>query len=326
MKPSFSAFATVLILTGASPAEQLPSVAVSDFEARGIQAHEAAIIAERFRGELVESGLFKVMERGQMEAVLEEQGFQQSGVCADATCVMEIGQLLSVSKMVVGSVGRIGEMFTLNVKLVDISSGEILLSLDEHVRGAVEDVFLTAVPSMSRKLIAEASAMKVMVGYLNVNSEPAGATVSVDQKPVGTTPLSQIEVEAGQRKVAVSLEDHAAQERTVTVAKKATVDLEFTLSPTEELLKKKREQEKRRRQRLKSVLRWTSVGVAAVGLGASGWYHLQWSKNDADYRASTVPSEAELLHRNIEQLQTYRSLSLILGGAGLVGLGVTFVF
>lgn len=307
-------------------AAELQSIAVSDFEARGIEAHEAAIIAERFRGELVKSGLFKVMERGQMETVLKEQGFQQTGVCTDASCVIEIGQLLAVGKMVIGSVGKIGRMFTLNVKLVDISTGEILLSLDEDVRGSIEDVFLTAVPSMSKALSREAATMKVMVGYLDVDSEPTGATVKVDQRNIGTTPLSGVEIEAGQHTIALSLENYAPREKTITLAKQSRESLSFTLSPTGEFLKRRKEEGESKRRRLKNVLRWTSGGVAVLGLVAAGWYHKDWTGRDSDYHATRDPESAAALHEDIEDVQSYRTVALIVGGLGAVGLGVSFVF
>jgi len=47
-----------------------------------------------------------VMERSEMALVLQEQSFQQSGVCDQSSCALEIGKILSVDRMVVGSVGQ----------------------------------------------------------------------------------------------------------------------------------------------------------------------------------------------------------------------------
>ena len=59
------------------------TLAVMDFSGMGISGGEAQALTERLRVELFNEGGFKLLERGMMETILQEQGFQQTG-CVDS--------------------------------------------------------------------------------------------------------------------------------------------------------------------------------------------------------------------------------------------------
>lgn len=100
----------ILLLSAASLFSQTSktNVAISDLIGQGIDATSTSIISDRLRTELVKSGQISVLERNAMQEILKEQGFQQTGCTSDA-CAIQIGQLLGVSKIVVGSVGKLGK-------------------------------------------------------------------------------------------------------------------------------------------------------------------------------------------------------------------------
>ncbi|MBC8175537.1 MAG: hypothetical protein H8E82_07785 [Candidatus Marinimicrobia bacterium] len=128
--------ATFPVRVFSQKAEKL-NVAVLNLEGFGISAMEAATLTDRLRSELVGVGVFLVVERGQMEMILEEQGFQQTG-CTSAECAVEVGKLLGVQKMITGSIGKIGKLFTVDVRMFDVvSSGIEQVSKRDH-RGEVE--------------------------------------------------------------------------------------------------------------------------------------------------------------------------------------------
>ena len=120
----------------AQNSDKIP-VAILDLEGRGISALEAATLTDRLRSEMVTIGAFVVVERGQMEMLLEEQGFQQTG-CTSAECAVEVGKLLGVQKMITGSIGKLGELYTVDARMFDVQTGEIeRVSKREH-RGGIE--------------------------------------------------------------------------------------------------------------------------------------------------------------------------------------------
>jgi len=103
------------------------SVAVLDLEAKGgITLDEASIITDRLRAKFIQSGRFQVLERSRMEAILKEQGFQQSVFCDDAKCKAKIGRLLGVEGLIIGTVSRLGSVYTLSVRVLDVDRGVII--------------------------------------------------------------------------------------------------------------------------------------------------------------------------------------------------------
>ncbi|MFQ6673409.1 MAG: CsgG/HfaB family protein, partial [Fidelibacterota bacterium] len=123
------------------PGEGHLTVAVLDMEGRGISALEAQTLTDRMRSELVSTGAVTVVERGQMQEVLEEQGFQQTG-CTSAECAVEVGKLLGVSQMMTGSIGKIGQSYTIDVRMFSVETGAITKSVNRTYRGEVDGLIV----------------------------------------------------------------------------------------------------------------------------------------------------------------------------------------
>jgi hypothetical protein len=158
------------------------TIAVNDMSPRGIQASDAAIVSERLRSELVRGGTFRVMDRGQMEVVLREQAFQQSGACDQSECAVQIGKILSVDQMVVGTVGKLGALYTLSAQLLDVETGAIALSVNQDFQGPIEDLLSQAVPLIAAKLVAGKQGIDPAAARadLYVTSVPTGAAIELD--------------------------------------------------------------------------------------------------------------------------------------------------
>ena len=141
LKKSFSLFLAWTVFLFSFPvaiqAQDRLAVAVMDLEGRGISAMEAATLTDRLRSEMVNVGVFQVVERGQMEMLLEEQGFQQTG-CTSAECAVEMGKMLGVQAMATGSIGKLGTMWTLDVRMFDVGTGEISKVSSRNFQGGVE--------------------------------------------------------------------------------------------------------------------------------------------------------------------------------------------
>ena len=123
------------------PADTKTSIAVLNMKAAaGITDSESDLLSDRLRIELFNTRVYNVMEREQMQTVLKEQGFQQSGACTDEGCMIEIGQLLGVRQLVTGSIGKLGKMYMVNLRSVDIQTGKILGVVSEDIKGDIEEV------------------------------------------------------------------------------------------------------------------------------------------------------------------------------------------
>ncbi len=105
--------------------EYKPAVAVADMDASGITVQEAMVLSNRLRAEVWKTQKFDILERQAMDDILTEQGFQLSGACDQASCLLEIGKLLPVEKIIGGSVGKVGTTWTITLRMIDIASGRI---------------------------------------------------------------------------------------------------------------------------------------------------------------------------------------------------------
>ena len=124
----------------------------------GVATGEAELISDRLRGELFNTGKINVMERDQMQEILKEQGFQQSGACSNEACMVEIGQLLGVEQLVSGSLGKVGSMFLVNLRIIDVKTAKIIKVVSEDVKGDIEDV-VSRLPGIAAKLVSDAATL-----------------------------------------------------------------------------------------------------------------------------------------------------------------------
>lgn len=117
----------LLLLSGAGFSQS--AIAVMDFEPSGIPAHEASLLSDRLRNELVRLGVYRVVEREMMTEILDEQGFQQSG-CTSSECLVEAGRLIGVRRIIGGRIGNIGSVYMVSARLIDVETGELIRVTD----------------------------------------------------------------------------------------------------------------------------------------------------------------------------------------------------
>lgn len=157
------------------PAESVQSrplnIAIIDLEGRGISSDEALTLSDRLRNMIVQTGTFAVIERSQMNEILKEQGFQQSG-CTSDECMVQMGQLMGVERIVAGSIGRVGDIYLLSLRMVDIQSGKIIAMVDEEVEGRIENILKYGIKNAITKLLGG----KVPVSDVKVDATPASNT------------------------------------------------------------------------------------------------------------------------------------------------------
>ena len=113
-----------------------PTVAILDFEGQDISVQEVQTLTERMRSEIGSTNAVRLIERKAIESIMAEQGLAQSG-CVSDECAAEVGQLLGVQFMINGSIGKIGDKYTIDVKM-------FLRRCTERTANAHENMWLTA--------------------------------------------------------------------------------------------------------------------------------------------------------------------------------------
>ena len=150
----FFVLLSTFIIFNSLYAQNAISIAVLDLDAEGVSKSEARIISQRLRTVLFETGKFIVLERDNMDEILKEQGFQQSG-CTSDDCVVEIGKLIGMQQMVAGSIGKIGDLYTFNVRIIDVESGQVLKTAIDDCDCLIEEVLTTSTQQIVQMLTGE---------------------------------------------------------------------------------------------------------------------------------------------------------------------------
>ena len=94
-----------------------------------------------------------------MEKILDEQKFQRSG-CTDEECAVEVGKILGVERMVIGSVGLVGETYTLNTRIVDVATARTLSAANYLYTGKRDNLLITGIPNVVNNLLYGAKQKK----------------------------------------------------------------------------------------------------------------------------------------------------------------------
>lgn len=134
-----------LAVTGFA-ADKKSSVAVLDFESMGTEDYLGKAVSEIMRTALVSNPNYRIVERAQINKAITEQKFQKSGLIDDKSAV-EIGKVLGADLIIVGSVVKIGNAYTINSRLIEVKTGEA--KLGKNVTGTD----LNLLTSMSNELV-----------------------------------------------------------------------------------------------------------------------------------------------------------------------------
>ncbi len=135
-----------------------PRIAVLDIAPTGVPQNLAVSVTELLSTELVNTRMFEVIERMQVAKILNEQGFQQTGV-TDSSAAAEVGKLLNTKRVVIGTLGKLGQKLVVTLKIVDVEKASILFAEKEMANG--EDDLVGACEELANKLVFNITGMKI---------------------------------------------------------------------------------------------------------------------------------------------------------------------
>jgi len=117
---------TILLLLLSLPALALekPTVAVANLQGKAISQMYAEQISDFLRSSLSNTAMLTMTNRTNMEQILNEQQFQQTG-CTSQECAVKIGKILNVKKMIVGTTGLFAGKYYINISYVDVETTEV---------------------------------------------------------------------------------------------------------------------------------------------------------------------------------------------------------
>jgi len=159
-------------------------VAVLEFEGSGMSKIDARNVTERFSYYLSQTHKFKLIERQQLNLILEEQKTQLSGCVADE-CAVQIGELAGARYVIAGTVTKTFGLYGIAVRLIDVETGEIVTHILESDEEDVQKFFSQRVRNAALRLAAEGS------GIGGVSTGGNTTTVSSGEKGSVIFDLSQ---------------------------------------------------------------------------------------------------------------------------------------
>jgi TolB-like protein len=211
-------FISLIFQIGIAQEFQKTNIAVIDLNSHGgLTQSEISSLSDRLRSLLVRTNAFDVVDRGQMEEILKEQGFQMSG-CTSAECAVEAGQILGVEEMITGSIGKIGRLYTIDIVLIDVETARIIKSITRDYQGEIEGL-VALMQSITNELsgLQKSPPPPAQKTRITVNSNPNNSEVYIDNRLIGKTPINQHDISPGEHQLKIQKSGYAPHEEKINI-------------------------------------------------------------------------------------------------------------
>ena len=183
-------YISLILFVGVVFAQDI-TIAVLDFDGDGVSKSETRTLTNRLRDEMFKTGVYIVLDRGTMDDVLKEQQYQLSG-CVTSECAVEIGNMLGVQKMIGGSIGKVGNIYTISARIIDVATGKVLKSAKYDNIDNIETLLTRGMQEIALKLVGneveltEIQKEEIRNATMGAVGELAGASISFDPETGNT--------------------------------------------------------------------------------------------------------------------------------------------
>lgn len=128
-----------------------PTLAVLDLSVSGFPPGMSGLFNDALRGELINSGCFRVQDRAQMQEVLKTQQQNASELC-DESCAVQAGRLLQVALLASGRVVKSESGAWTVVTITEVETGTTLKSVRLKAPQPTGDAVMESLPQLARQL------------------------------------------------------------------------------------------------------------------------------------------------------------------------------
>jgi hypothetical protein len=127
----------IILISSFLFSQEKVSVAVLRFDAKGFDPSQIDILVSRFRVALNATGKFNVLEREKIKEILAEQNLQQSELAEGSGDNVQIGKILGVKEIITGDIGKVEDVYTINVRRIKVETSEIVQTASADYEGKV---------------------------------------------------------------------------------------------------------------------------------------------------------------------------------------------
>ena len=241
--------------------------------------------------ELDQTGAFKAISSQDINQMLALEAMKDRVGCDSASCLAEIGGALGADYMVSGSILLADQIYLIQLQLMNIAKARIDGRATREYRGGPAGLFdevRTATKLLVRDILVAQS------GRLLLVASEEGATIRIDGTIVGTSPMAAQAVPGGMHTIVVEKEGFIRFGKDVEITANEEARVDAPLRPSVEFL-----QQYQARTGLTRGAAWTSVIVAAAGLGGGAALYLL-----AGQKAAKVADDIRAYNQNLAATQT----------------------
>jgi len=171
-----------IAITGVARAQDA-KVVFWRLKALGIEAETASRINDVLRNEIGRVPGFSLIEATRVTEVVSKHA-DLAGCQGEADCLSQMGMLTGATLVVSGVLGTLGDLFSLDIKLVDVATKQEIRRVAQNWSG--EEKFLIEVMRQTATRLLKPEAYN---GQLEVNVSAPGVEIFIDGDSMGRTPL-----------------------------------------------------------------------------------------------------------------------------------------
>jgi formylglycine-generating enzyme required for sulfatase activity/TolB-like protein len=153
------------ILSGTFPSavqgeeDTRPIVAVLDLESHSSKLDKTLVrlLSDKLRTEIVKTGRWRVVDRGNLDSVIREQGLSLND-CFASECTVRAGQLVGAENLITGSIGKLGKLVLITIQLINVETGTLENSADIECECGPNEL-LQKIEELARELSGVAAAI-----------------------------------------------------------------------------------------------------------------------------------------------------------------------
>lgn len=217
---------SVLIILAPLLHGQKLTISVMDISiSEGVSGKEVMLLTETLINELVKGKAFDVTERSKRDQLLKEQEFTLTGACDEDNCLIEVGKLLMVQKMIGGAIGKLGDVYVVGLRMMDVQSGKVDHAFSKQYSGNIS-VLLNAMKEAADEFSKwkpgtqiVSKRLEVEYNSIKIYSKPSGAKIIINGIDAGVTPAQLDKIELGDCQISLMKDGYWQYDTLITVSK-----------------------------------------------------------------------------------------------------------
>lgn len=163
----------------AMSAHSLPQIAIlKTLLASGIDPTVEPLLTAKIEEAYVRSGRYQVLDRANVDQVLQEKEFQLSSGLVSNEELRQAGDYLGADLVVVAQASRIGQVYALSAKVIDVTTGQIAAQSSAEQQGKIEVLL-----ELAREVGADLAGSRGVAKKEAVKKEPKPRPAKAEAEP-----------------------------------------------------------------------------------------------------------------------------------------------